>query len=435
MKRICPDISGYVNEDLPNSWECPKCCKSGKNSDYKPRHFRARQKSSDMRRMSISSDASGAFEIKIQPDHASDSGGENEQKEVVMPPITNDPIPVKKRRNSEGDGGDIQTQVAVSNDPTRKQAFRFQLAQQLSNSTSKILKKPTHVVRPAPILTNIVPSNNMALDKRCILPLFKYLTPSDLYTCALVCKTWAQYSIDPSLWKRMHFVQKHISSEHLKGIVRRQPEVLLLDWCHINKYQLPWLIQRLTNLRELSLISVNVKSVVSLRNCYCAQLQVLTLSHVTNFNDSALREILATNHDSHRGLTDEKIRFRNLRRLRLAGTDVTDVALRYVTQYLPNLNHLNLSQCPRISDAGIAQLCTKPAATVINLISLNLSGTKLVTELSLEHLSKCENLVRLDLRYSAQVSTQALIKFAAKSDRDLHVRDIKLVDKRQVAPS
>lgn len=26
---------GVVNEDLPNSWECPTCCSSGKNSDYK----------------------------------------------------------------------------------------------------------------------------------------------------------------------------------------------------------------------------------------------------------------------------------------------------------------------------------------------------------------------------------------------------------------
>lgn len=26
---------GVVNEDLPNSWECPSCCISGKNNDYK----------------------------------------------------------------------------------------------------------------------------------------------------------------------------------------------------------------------------------------------------------------------------------------------------------------------------------------------------------------------------------------------------------------
>lgn len=29
------NAKGIVNEDLPNSWECPSCCKSGKNTDYK----------------------------------------------------------------------------------------------------------------------------------------------------------------------------------------------------------------------------------------------------------------------------------------------------------------------------------------------------------------------------------------------------------------
>lgn len=28
-------VNGVVNEDLPNSWECPLCCISGKNTDYK----------------------------------------------------------------------------------------------------------------------------------------------------------------------------------------------------------------------------------------------------------------------------------------------------------------------------------------------------------------------------------------------------------------
>lgn len=34
-QRLAPEINGIVNEDLPNSWECPTCCKSGKNTDYR----------------------------------------------------------------------------------------------------------------------------------------------------------------------------------------------------------------------------------------------------------------------------------------------------------------------------------------------------------------------------------------------------------------
>lgn len=174
-----------------------------------------------------------------------------------------------------------------------------------------------------------------------------------------------------------------------------------------------------------------MKSTIALRTCYCAQLQALDVSFVSGFNDSALREILGPNNDSHRGLTDERIRLRNIRILKLAGTEITDIALRYVTQYLPNLVHLSLSCCARITDAGIAQLSTKPANTVTTLVNLDLSNCKLVTEQCLDHLAKCEKLTRLDMRHCTQVSTQVLIKFAARSDNDLQVRDIKLVDKRR----
>lgn len=36
-QRVAQNISGIVNEDLPNSWECPTCCKFGKNTDYRVR--------------------------------------------------------------------------------------------------------------------------------------------------------------------------------------------------------------------------------------------------------------------------------------------------------------------------------------------------------------------------------------------------------------
>lgn len=408
---------------MPNSWECPMCCKLGKNTDYRPRHFRARQKSSDMRRMSISSDASSALEVKVPQEHLSDSGSDNDNKDN-----SNDLLPIKKRRSS--DGFEIETKTQSSDIP-RKTAYRMQLAQQIASNSTKALKKPMMVVRPAPIMVlNAPPTNNLALDKRCILQIFRYLKSSELLNCALVCKTWAMYSIDPSLWKKMEFNRKHISSDILKGIVRRQPEILHLDWCHINKFQLPWLIQRLNHLKGLSLVSVNIKTAISLRTNHSAVLQSLDLSFISDFSDSALREILGPNNDSRTGLTGEKIRFRNLKVLKLAGTDVTDIAMRYVTQYLPNVQHLSLSLCSRISDAGIAQLSTKPANTVTNLKSLDLSYSKLVTENSLEHLSKCENLTRLDCRHSLQISTQALIKFAAKSEHNLQVREIKLVDIR-----
>ncbi|KAL0117142.1 hypothetical protein PUN28_010170 [Cardiocondyla obscurior] len=44
-----------VNDDLPNSWECPQCCEQGRNLDYRPRQPRGRT-----RKLSVSSAASSA---------------------------------------------------------------------------------------------------------------------------------------------------------------------------------------------------------------------------------------------------------------------------------------------------------------------------------------------------------------------------------------
>jgi F-box and leucine-rich repeat protein 10/11 len=35
QKVVEGHVKGIINEDLPNSWECPSCCESGKNADYR----------------------------------------------------------------------------------------------------------------------------------------------------------------------------------------------------------------------------------------------------------------------------------------------------------------------------------------------------------------------------------------------------------------
>lgn len=248
-------------------------------------------------------------------------------------------------------------------------------------------------------------------------------------TCSLVCKTWANVSVDPRLWKKMNCSQLKLSASMLTAIVRRQPETLSLDWTNLAKRQLGWLLSRLPALKNLSIQGTQIGAILGLHTCLCPPLQVLDLSFVQSLNDSAIRDILSPPKDSRPGLTDSKSRLRNLKVLKLAGTDISDVALHYITQGVPSLTHLNISSCQRITDAGVAQIgCS--ASAINTLVELDLNSCKLVTELCLEHLSKCDALTFLDLRNVPQVPTQAVIKFAAKSKHDLHVRDVKLVEKR-----
>lgn len=348
-------------------------------------------------------------------------------------------VGIVKRRKSD-DGGSICSSMhdgteahdqSANQLPRKKNTLRTQLAQQILHSSTKPLKKPSFVVRPASNSTSSASSNqHHALDPVALLAIFRHLTPETLVTCSMVCKSWATVSVDPKLWYRMNCAHHKLSASLLMAIVRRQPEHLILDWTNLAKRQLAWLISRLPALKYLSIQGTQISSVLGLHTCLCPPLQTLDLSFVRSLNDSAIRDILSPPKDSRPGLTDSKSRLRNLKVLKLAGTDISDVALRYITQGVPSLIHLNISSCQRVTDAGVAQIGTCPSA-INTLVELDLSSCKLVTENCLEYLAKCEALTYLDLRHVPQVSTQAVIKFAAKSKHNLHVRDIKLVDKRQ----
>ncbi|EDW15837.2 jmjC domain-containing histone demethylation protein 1 [Drosophila mojavensis] len=571
------DAKGIVNEDLPNSWECPSCCRSGKNYDYKPRHFRARQKSSEVRRVSVShgnttSDgqegaggAAGVGSILPPPvgqyndfvftsESEMESGSmhtthwkhglkrhhqlevkteRNNSSDTPSPGISPNAshlLGEKVKRRKSDDGTSVSSSMHESNDAPcsssmeatsgagtgaastghggggggsrKKNSIRSQLAQQMLNSSTRVLKKPQYVVRPACAVSSSLTgsglsngainglnngagtsaaaglagavsggvaggaqhsnganghshhhahhgsgnshshghghshsnssAHNLALDPTVLKIIFRYLPPETLVTCCLVCKAWSNAAVDPDLWKRMNCAELKISASLLTAIVRRQPEHLILDWTQLAKRQLAWLVARLPALKNLSLQNCPIQAVLALHTCLCPPLQILDLSFVRGLNDAAIRDILSPPKDSRPGLSDSKTRLRDLKTLKLAGTDISDVAVRYIMQSLPHLKHLDLSSCQRITDAGVAQIGTSPTA-IERLAELNLSACRLVSENSLEHLSKCESLIWLDLRHVPQVSTQSVIRFASNSKHDLCVKDIKLVERRRLS--
>lgn len=264
-------------------------------------------------------------------------------------------------------------------------------------------------------------NNNHCGDAACVLPVFEYLTPAELAKCALVCRAWSAMSVDPSLWRKLDVTGKRLTASCLAGVVKRQPEVLLMDWTAIAKRQLEWMIAKLTRLKVLSLQGCSWSGVTALRSSSVVppSLTALDLSYVTGMTDASLRDVLSPPSDSRSSSNDNtnRARFRNLRTLKLAGVDIGDVSLRYVVQYAPSLIELDLSQNYRITDAGIAQLTTPVGNAVSTLEVLDLSGCVAVTDASLEHLLKCTALRRLDMKQTPKVTTAAINKFLVANDR------------------
>lgn len=318
-------------------------------------------------------------------------------------------------------------------DNERRTMMRNHLAMQLIASSSRSLIRPHVVVRPAqlpPIKLSEEDEANLAYNKTVVLSVFRFLGPRDLANCARVCRTWGRYSIDPNIWKQLDMSHTRLERVHLIGIVRRQPESLKLDWTNISKTQLSWLINRLPQLRTLSLQGCNWAGISSLRTCCCPPLTTLDLSYVSGLNDANLNEMLSPPTDSRPGLIDKASRLKHLKHLSLAGCDITDLIIRYITERLLCLESLDLSSCGRLTDVGVAHLAASQALP--NLTSLNLANCRLLTEATLDHLEQCKALKHLDLRHTTQVSTQAVIRFAAKSEHNLHVTDVKLVEEKKM---
>ncbi|XP_049767495.1 jmjC domain-containing histone demethylation protein 1-like [Schistocerca cancellata] len=309
------------------------------------------------------------------------------------------------------------------------------LARELVAGSTKQLRRPTHVVRPAPSPPVAAPVTDPVLHPTALVKVFRFLSLADLGHCALVCKAWSRASIDPQIWRRIDLPRRRPSASLLAGIVRRQPGALLLNWMRppLTKQQLAWLIVRLPQLRELSLQGFSWTGISALRSCTCPPLSVLDLSFVSGFNDVSLRELLSPPPDMRPGLVGSPSRLKGLHTLRLAGCDISDMALRYIAQHLPKLVELDVSQCIRVTDAGVAQLATPPATTISTLASLDLSSCRLLTDSSLDHLAHCDALVRLDLRQTPNVTDAALAKFAEQSRHGLHVIDTKVIVKKKTS--
>ncbi|GFS58896.1 hypothetical protein TNIN_387941 [Trichonephila inaurata madagascariensis] len=295
------------------------------------------------------------------------------------------------------------------------------------------LKKPKYVVRPAPIVednneekirNSSMGSDNLAVEKEVMLPVFQFLSVKDLYTCQLVCKTWNRWSVDPRLWTLMDLTRKKITASTLIGIVRRQPVTLNLSWTNLSRRQLAWLIARLPQMKELILSGCSSASVVALCTCNCPLLRSLDLSWVEGLNDSVIRDLLAPPPDSRPGFIESKTRLRHLTEVKLSGADISDVSVRLLAHHLPLLSKMDLSHCHKVTDMGIAVL---GAAKASRLHSLDVSSCSNITDTSLEALKRCTNLAHLDLRDCGQVTEAACSKFVGQNRQTLMQKEAKFI--------
>jgi len=369
---------GVVNIDLPNSWRCPKCV-NNEGSQTKEPCVQAPVHNG------VSSPRPPTLLLpKLEPSEVSEPSVN----------VKEEPMEVQDEEMKES-----ETNISESNGLTVTEA--------LSDET-------VHMELKANAIQEVCNSENL------LLLIFRLVGTIDLINCASVCSTWLKISKHKSLSNtgRVDLTGLKMNPHLLATIVKKQPLCLSLDWSNCGKQQLTWLLPKIPETTRLCLVGLEFNMTVSaLNTCNCPALQSLNLSYVANLTDASLHKLLGTPRDARPGQTVRKSSLVNLKTLVVKNTEISDVSLRYVSQYLPQLSSLALAGCWKITDAGLAQLAEPTTNTTLE--ELDISGCK-VTDLGLERVAGCSSLVRVDCS-GTQITGEATKKFVDNSQHKLKV--------------
>ena len=241
-----------------------------------------------------------------------------------------------------------------------------------------------------------------------MLRVFSMLEHKDLLVAMRVCRRWAQISIHPSLWKKISVHNKKITPQHVEGIVRRQPRSLSLDWCEMKPIHLSWLIERLPQLRSLSLQGNSWMWVSSLASPYCPPLSSLDISFCDGIRDTTLQVLLSAPRTHRPGHRDTTSRLRQLTSFSVAGTQITDDSMKVIVSALPFLTYLDLSSCTRITKEAPAVLAHPSSVLSHSLATLDLRGCHSMSPHCLPSLAKLPLLSKLLLHPCDRIPLKAI---------------------------
>jgi len=232
--------------------------------------------------------------------------------------------------------------------------------------------------------------SSVMMDPVILVNVFKYLNAKDLYRLRAVCKTWNRASRSKCLVSVIDLTGLKISANIITMAVNVKPETIILDNTNVKNQQLSWMLPKIPSLRNISLAGLEFGSQVCfLSSVSTPLLTELNLSYVSGLTDAAINKMLILQDGKKSALT-------NLRRLYLNNTDISDIALRYISQHLQYLSHLSLANCIKITNAGLAQVGDPSLYPSHSLTWLTLTGCKNITDSGLIHISRCNILSRID---------------------------------------
>lgn len=279
---------------------------------------------------------------------------------------------------------------------------------------SKFVVRPV-APPPPPDCVELEDGDIHPLKRKIWTKVFSYLPYPDLARCLSVSKAFNRWGMNHELWSVIDLSRRRIVQAHLIGMVKRQPRTLLLNAVIMTQKQLSWLLARLPQLKNLSLASCSWATVSALCFSSCPLLYDLNLSWSLGLNETCFKDLVSPPSDLRPGMR-EVSRLHKIKNLRIAGTDIEDASLGHIAQYLISLENLDISFCQRISDRGIQLLTDSNNGVLCNTLkTLDISGLRELTEISMESLAKCQLLCSVRIVKCPKITSDVIRKFPRKS--------------------
>uniref|UniRef100_UPI00398EA419 F-box and leucine-rich repeat protein 13 isoform X4 n=1 Tax=Pristiophorus japonicus TaxID=55135 RepID=UPI00398EA419 len=285
------------------------------------------------------------------------------------------------------------------------------------------------------------------------LKIFNHLGVQELARCAQVCQSWKVLTQTSSLWSKMNFypLRKWIEDNNIAYILRNyRPSVIHLNLRGCSN--ISWAtfkgISDCRNLQDLNLsecanLTISVKGFKSLGIC-CNKIEHLVINNMATLTNSCISfmvsydynlttiSLLATPHISDTAIKT-LVQGKRITTVKIEGNKhIGDLSFKFFSNACPNLNHIYVSDCPRITDSSLKAISTLKNIIVFNisdcisitdvgvrylaegssgskLRELNLSNCMYITDLSmLKIVQKCSNLTHLRLRYCLRLTDSGI---------------------------
>ena len=300
--------------------------------------------------------------------------------------------------------------------------------------------KPFVVTSTTARLLQSFENSLISLPEEVLLHIFSYLSISDLFAVAKVCKTFGRISHDFHLWKLVKVADLKLSDEWFAALGNRSPQILSLTGCsgsEVSNVGLRTFFRRCkTSLTDLHVENcagsqLSGDAILLHASCHCRNLTHVNVAWSRTTENGiiaialACTKLLSLNINGNSAIGEEafevltKKHACHLESLEMSGCfGVPSEVVLSLLKATTSLHTLNIGLCSKISTECVIEICS----SLTCLKHFDLRGVKSVTNQCLHVITtQCKNLESLIVSNCSQITDVGISEIATYRNSLTHL--------------